>query len=88
MITISISRTNIADELRRQLSKGIVVFTYRTKDGYRRKAIGTRNLDLVRRMGIYVESPKSDVHRPNCYYDLEKRGWRSYLPQNIISIGR
>ena len=85
-INISISRRYLADELNNRLAHGVAVFTYRTKDGYRRRAIGTRNLNLARRMGYDVPTPSGRVHRPNAYYDLEKRGWRSFLPQNILSI--
>jgi hypothetical protein len=76
-----------ADELRQRLSHDIVRFTYRMRDGKVRKAVGTRNLNLLRRIGIYVPYPKrSGHHNPNCYYDLEVRGWRSYCPERIISI--
>ena len=87
-IFINISRSDIADELRRRLSKGIVCFTYRTKNGYRRRAIGTRNLDLARRLGYYVPSPNSECgrHNPNCYFDLEKGWWRAFCPQNVVNI--
>lgn len=83
---ISISRSNIVDELNSRLAHGVVLFTYRTKDGHRRRAIGTRDLNVARRMGYYIPTPQGKVHRPNAYYDLEKAGWRSFLPQNILSI--
>lgn len=85
-INISIHRSNIVDELNSRLAHGVVLFTYRTKEGYRRRAIGTRDLNIARRMGYDVPTPSGRVHRPNAYYDLEKRGWRSFLPQNILSI--
>lgn len=85
-INISISRRYLADELNSRLERGIVVFTYRTKNGHYRKAIGTKDLTLVRRMGIDVPTPQGKVYRPNAYYDLEKKGWRSYIPQNVLSI--
>lgn len=73
-------------ELRGRLAKGVVCFVYRTKNGYKRKAIGTTNLNIVRRLGIDVPTPKSEVHRKNVYFDLEKRWWRSYIPNNILYI--
>ena len=82
------SRYDVSDELRRRLSEGIVSFTYRTKGGYRRRAIGTRRLDLARRLGYDVPSPRSEMgrHNPNCYFDLEKGWWRSFRPENVLYI--
>ena len=86
MISIYIGRRDLASELHERLKKGIVGFTYRTKSGRVVKAIGTRNLNIARSIGFVIDDPKSGVHRPNCYYDLAKRGWRGYIPQNIIRI--
>lgn len=82
------NRNANADVLRERLSHGVVVFTYRTKSGCRRKAIGTRNLDLARRMGYYVPTANRRTGRrnPNCYFDLERGWWRSFRPENVISI--
>lgn len=79
-------KTTNANELRSRLSSGIVTFSYWTKDGYKRNAIGTRNLALVQRIGFSVDMPKGHRHNPNAYYDFEKKGWRSFSPNNIISI--
>ena len=77
-----------ATELEQRLSEGIVRFSYYTKSGIVRDAIGTRNLGLARRLGYRVPSVKGGTHRPNTYFDLEKRWWRSYCPENVISINR
>ena len=84
--TFYISNKALVSELHRRLAKGIVRFTYYTKDGRVREAIGTRNLTYVHRIGIYAPIPHTDIHRPNAYFDLEKRAWRSFCPQNLVSI--
>ena len=77
---------HIEKELKARLAKGIVRFTYYTKNGFVREAIGTRNLNLARRMGYEIPTPKSGVHKENAYFDCEKRWWRSYRRGSVVSI--
>lgn len=76
----------IAERLHTLLGYNIVSFTFRKVDGTIRHAIGTRNLDLARRQsGEHIPTPKGE-EQPNSYFDLDKMAWRSYKPQNLISI--
>ena len=77
---------NLSDTLHSLLAHNIVYFTYRKVNGEIRKAIGTRNLTLAEiHTGTSIPTPKG-AEQPYSYYDVEKMGWRSYKPENIISI--
>lgn len=76
----------IANALRSLLAHSIVSFTYQKVNGEIRHAIGTRNLVLAEiHTGATIPTPKGE-EQPNSYYDVEKMGWRSYKPENLISI--
>ena len=76
----------IANALHTLLAHNIVSFTYRKVNGEIRHAIGTRCLVLAEiHTGVAIPTPKGE-EQPNSYYDIEKKGWRSYKPENLISI--
>jgi len=76
----------IANTLHTLLAHNIVYFTFRKVNGEIRHAVGTRNLDIARNQtGEYIPNPRCE-EQPNSYYDVEKMGWRSYKPENLISI--
>ena len=78
----------IANNLHTLLAQNIVSFTFRKVNGEIRHAVGTRNLDIARnRTGENIPNPVYG-EQPNSYYDVEKMGWRSYKPENLISIDR
>ena len=78
----------IANTLHTLLAHNIVYFTFRKVNGEIRHAVGTRNLDIARNhTGEYIPHPRCE-EQPNSYYDVEKMGWRSYKPENLISIDR
>jgi hypothetical protein len=78
----------IANDLHALLAHNIVYFTYRKVNGEIRHAIGTRNLTLAENYtSQYIARPLG-AEQPNSYYDVEKMGWRSYKPENLISIDR
>ena len=80
-------QNNITPALLSLLNKGIVKFTYRKVDGTIRNAVGSRNLDAVRKcFGIYVPTPKTGKNNPTAYYDIEKEDWRSFKAENVLSI--
>lgn len=75
-----------ANALHSLLASNIVAFTFRKVNGEIRHAVGTRNLGLARNhTGEYIPNPKG-TEQPNSYYDIEVMGWRSYKPENVISI--
>lgn len=76
----------IADALHTLLAQNIVSFTFRKVNGEIRHAKGTRNLTIAENAtGVCISTPKGE-EQPNSYYDVEKMGWRSYKPENLISI--
>ena len=76
----------IASTLHSLLAHNIVSFTYQKVNGEIRHAIGTRNLVLAENYtSQYIARPLG-AEQPNSYYDVEKMGWRSYKPENLISI--
>ena len=76
----------IATALHTFLANNIVSFTFRKVNGEIRHAKGTRNLDIARNhTGEYIPNPRGE-EQPNSYYDVEVMGWRSYKPENLISI--
>ena len=76
----------IANNLHILLAQNIVSFTFRKVNGEIRHAIGTRNLTLASRYTQAEISAPKGKEQPNSYYDVEKMGWRSYKPENLISI--
>lgn len=77
---------NAVESLRTLLAKNIVRFTYQKVDGTIRHAVGTRNLDIARaKTGEDIPAPRFG-EQPYSYYDVEKKGWRSYKPELLISI--
>ena len=80
--------TEIADDLREALRKGAVRFTFFKKDGSIREAYGTRNIQVASATtGTSVSAPYGNKPNPNAYFDLEKGAWRSFIPENVVSIG-
>lgn len=78
----------IANTLHTLLAHNIVSFTFRKVNGEIRHAVGTRNLTLAEiRTNTTIPTPKG-TEQPNSYYDIEVMGWRSYKPENVISIDR
>jgi len=76
----------IATALHTFLANNIVSFTYQKVNGEIRHAVGTRNLTLASRYTqTEIPTPKG-AEQPYSYYDVEKMGWRSFKPENLISI--
>lgn len=74
-------------DLKTLLRRGEVKFSYKKKDGTIRHAIGTLNEDLIPKVEKPVEdTAKADEDKPKrklpaatiFYYDLEKKGFRSF----------
>lgn len=76
----------LEEPLRSLLAHNIVSFTFRKVDGTIRHALGTRNLTIASNYtGSNIPAPVYG-EQPYAYYDVEKNGWRSYKPENLISI--
>ena len=73
----------LIDNLIEKLHKGIVSFVYNKKDGDVRHAVGT----------LYgVGHTIKGVGQKECswtlrYYDVDCKGWRSFIINNLVSVG-
>ncbi len=73
------------EQLKENLSKGIVCFEYEKSNGEVRKAIGTANLSFIPEQS----HPKTAVEEKGSsfpYYDFAKKDWRSVKSTNVKSI--
>lgn len=72
------------EQLKEQLHKGPVKFSYRKKDGSVRTALGTLNGGFIPEEHL----PKVEGQLPlpgiQKYYDLNSKGWRSFLIENLL----
>lgn len=78
---------SLVETLRFLLKNNVVYFTYKKVNGEIRAARGTRNLSIASALGYPVPTPKNG-EQPYSYYDLDCEGWRSYRPENLISIDK
>lgn len=72
------------DTLVAKLRKGIVSFVYKKKDGTERHACGT-----LYGIGHTIKG-KSKHHQCNytlAYYDVDCKGWRSFIIENLVEVG-
>ena len=76
---------DLAKELKQELHKREVKFSYWKKDGSVREAHGTLNSEVYGKdnepTGSGHPVPENQVR----YYDLNAQGWRSFLSENLIS---
>ena len=75
---------NLFDTLVAKLRKGIVSFVYKKKDGTERHACGT-----LYGIGHTIKG-KSKHHQCNytlAYYDVDCKGWRSFVIENLVEVG-
>ena len=67
-----------------KLRRGIVSFVYRKKDGTERHACGT-----LYGIGHTIKGT-SKHHQYNytfAYYDVDCKGWRSFIIENLVEVG-
>lgn len=75
---------NLFDTLVAKLRKGIVSFVYKKKDGTERHACGT-----LYGIGHTIKGT-SKHHQCNytlAYYDVDCKGWRSFVIENLVEVG-
>lgn len=85
---MTIKSNEVAAKLRDMLQEGKVNFVFKKKDGSRRAAVGTLNLDLVSEADKQFKSDEQKEPSMTCitYYDLEKMAWRCCKVENILEI--
>lgn len=71
-------------ELKQELRKREVKFSYWKKDGSVREARGTLNSEIYGKdnepLGNGYITPENQVR----YFDIDAKGWRSFLAENLI----
>ena len=76
---------NMAFELKAKMRNGKVKFKYTKKNGEIRDALGTLNSDIYGKenepTGNGYSVPEDQIR----YYDLNSKGWRSFIIDNLIS---
>ena len=70
------------------LETGFVVFFYRKVNGEKRAAVGTSNIELIKKISNWRPKGNSDNNRSGAYayYDLVDEDWRSFRRGNLIDI--
>ena len=68
---------SMAFELKAKMREGEVKFKYTKKNGEIREALGTLNSDVYGK----ENEPENQIR----YYDLNSKGWRSFIIDNLIS---
>lgn len=86
--TINSMEVNVAEVLREALKQGKVNFEFRKKDGTRRPAVGTLNLDDVPDADKQFKGDGQKEERDDqvTYYDCEKGAWRCCKTDSILTI--
>ena len=79
--------------LMQSLGRGTVHFTYRKKNGEKRKAVGTLCQGISEVLDAYFEqhTDVAEMTAPQktvSYWDLQRGGWRSLLIDRFVSIDK
>lgn len=77
------------EELKNEMKLTSVFFKYKKKDGTIREAVGTTNLTLINMLFGEEFVPKGESTRKiseenTRYFDLDKKGWRSFKNDSFI----
>ena len=75
---------NLAKELKQELHKREVKFSYWKKDGSVREARGTLNSEVYGKDNEPTGNGRPIPENQVRYYDLDVQGWRSFLSENLI----
>ena len=75
---------DLVKELKQELHKREVKFSYWKKDGSIREARGTLNSEVYGKDNEPTGSGRPVPENQVRYYDLDAQGWRSFLAENLI----
>lgn len=84
-----IKSSEVATKLRESLKQGETRFVFIKKDGTRRPAVGTLNIDLVPESDKQFkneEGTRPEREDQTSYYDLEKNAWRCCKYASVVEI--
>lgn len=86
---MAIKKSEVATKLRECLQQGETHFVFIKKDGSRRPAVGTLNLNLVPdadKQFKHEEGERVERTDQTSYYDLEKNAWRCCKYASVVEI--
>lgn len=73
-------------EFKVKLAEGVISFGFTKKDGSFRKALGTRNLNLIPAEDVPVLAGGPEKTNSIPFWDLEKKAWRSVSVDSIVEV--
>lgn len=75
-------------ELKENLKKGIVKFSYLKKDGTIREAEGTTKVSILEEHNAVPQenSEYSYTDEVTRYYDINSEGWRSFRNEKLLYV--
>lgn len=75
-------------EIKKALNNGVVTFSYTKKDGSTRIARGTTKHTTIVAEGAQSRGGENKVASAGytSYYDLDKKGWRSFAESKLVEI--
>lgn len=75
-----------AEQIKETLKEGTFQFQYTKKDGSVRTATGTRNPGLLKHYEATPNGNGSEKDGVITYYDIDAKGWRSFITENFIKF--
>ena len=76
--------TEAIENLKSQMRKGVVEFSYTKKDGSTRVAKGTLNFDIMGEENQPKTGIEYNSDTTTRYFDVNSNGWRSFVTLNLI----
>lgn len=77
------------EQLLQQLQVSAVTIVFKKKDGTERSMYATRNQKIIESLSEPVTSEKKREKKENpdvcSVFDIEAKGWRSFIWENLIS---
>ena len=78
--------TEAINNLKSEMRKGVVEFSYTKKDGSTRIAKGTLNFEIMGEENTPKSGVEYDSETTTRYFDVNSEGWRSFKNENFIEI--
>lgn len=78
--------TEAINNLKSEMRKGVVEFSYTKKDGSTRIAKGTLNFEIMGEENTPKSGVEYDTETTTRYFDVDSEGWRSFKNDNFIEI--
>lgn len=78
--------TEAINNLKSEMRKGVVEFSYTKKDGSTRIAKGTLNFEIMGEENTPKSGVAYDSETTTRYFDVNSEGWRSFKNDNFLEI--